>query len=188
MWTSQKARRITSIDPVLVIGAPPSAPVPITIDQQEKKPILFPPDYATVTVGHLKIFDYAVTGDKRWGIERKSIADLIGSFSGQHAAREIRKIEKARAAFDPAWPIIYMIEGAKREIITHNWMKHDKATPQWFISHIFKISLTHGVQFDFCETRQEFALWTYRWLKTRWQNLQKRGLTHETKRVSAGST
>jgi len=160
------------IDPVRVIGEAPASPVPITVDIQEKQPLRFPPQYATVTVATLKTFDYAVTGDDRWGIERKSIADLIQSFT-QHGAREVRKIERARAAFDPDWPILYMVEGRKTEIVTHDWGKHGKATPQWFISHLFAISQQHNVQFDFCETRRELALWMYRWLKSRFQHLEK---------------
>ena len=170
MWASQDQTSI-SIDARRVIGEVPPSPVPVTVDQQEKQPVKFPPEYATVTIAHLKTFDYAVTGDDRWALERKSISDLIQSFT-QNGARELRKIERARAKFDPAWPIIYMIEGRKTELVTHDWSKHGRATPQWFISHLFDISQQHNVQFDFCETRRELALWMFRWLKTRFKSLQ----------------
>ena len=54
----------------------------IIIDTREQRPWVFPA-YAAVRVGTLKQGDYALEGDDRYAIERKSLEDFIGTiFSG----------------------------------------------------------------------------------------------------------
>ena len=54
----------------------------IIIDTREQRPWVFPA-YVAVRVDTLKQGDYALEGDDRYAIERKSLEDFIGTiFSG----------------------------------------------------------------------------------------------------------
>jgi len=175
MFTSRTKTKMrmksTSLDPVSVVGVAPKRPIPITVDCAEKLPLRFHHDYATVTTAHLKTFDYAVTGDDKWAIERKTISDLVGSFVS-NGARERRKIERARKQFDSDWPLLYVIDGMFEDLINYDWYRCPRATSQWFVSNLTDMSQQLGVHFQFCESRQVIMFIIYRWLKTRYKHLQ----------------
>lgn len=154
------------LDPVSVLGAPPKCPVPIRIDTREQHPLRFAPDYAVTVRACVKVFDYAVDGDEGWAVERKSVSDLIGSFTVNKDA-ELRKIEKARATFENGWPLVYVVEGGMRDIMTYEWKRFDRVNSAWFFSTLARLVQLQGVTMIFASDRTESALWIYRLLKSR---------------------
>lgn len=67
----------------------------IVIDNQEKKPWHFPPQFAKTVVRHLKTGDYALDGDDKFAIERKSMDDFTKTVSvgWERFSREIDRME-----------------------------------------------------------------------------------------------
>jgi len=157
------------IHPVELLGVP-SVPLPITVDTREQEPYSFPPEYATVTVATVKYGDYAVTGDDGWAVERKGVGDLISSFVGKG---ELKKLAKMRAAFDPDWPLVYVIDGPKSKVFSWKWERCPRATSQWLFSRLTEVSIEYNVIFDWNDNRRLAAMMCLRWLKTRAKYLQK---------------
>jgi ERCC4-type nuclease len=160
----------TSFSPVEVLGVPPSSPLSIRIDTREQRPLCFDPAYAVTSVATVKVFDYSLDGDSGWAIERKSTEDLIGSFT-VGLPREMNKIEKAKKLFDSGWPLIYVVEGGMKDILTFDWNRFNKVKPQWFFSNLSAAMIEHGVQFLYCEDRMETAIWIYKLLRARFKTL-----------------
>jgi len=158
------------IHPVELLGVPPITPLPVTQDTKEQQPYTFAPEYATVTVQGLKHADYAITGDDLWAVERKGIGDLISSFVGDG---EIKKIIKMRAAFDPDWPLVYVIDGPKSKVFSWKWERCPRATSQWFFSRLTEVAIEYQIIFDWNDNRRLAAMMCLRWLKTRAKCLQK---------------
>jgi len=72
-------------------------PLHITIDTREQRPWAFPPNLARATVGTLRTGDYALAGDTRFAIERKSLDDFLGTIGSgwERFLREIGRMEGA---------------------------------------------------------------------------------------------
>ena len=157
------------IHPIELLGVP-SKPLPVTVDTREQEPYTFPSEYATVTVATVKFGDYAVTGDDGWAVERKGIGDLISSFIGDD---EIRKIIKMRAAFDPDWPLIYIVDSGFHKIFSWKWARCKRATPQWLVSKLTDIEREYDVHFKHYDNRRLAAMVCLRWLKTRAKAIKK---------------
>ena len=157
------------IDPIEMLGVP-TAPLPVTVDTREQEPYTFPPAYASVTVATVKLGDYAITGDESWAVERKGIGDLISSFVGKG---EIKKLEKMRAAFDPDWPLVYVIDGPKSKVFSWKWERCPRATSQWFFSRLTEVAIKYQIIFDWNDNRRLASMMCLRWLKTRAKAIKK---------------
>lgn len=68
----------------------------IVIDTREQRPWSFPPNI-DVEIGTLKTGDYALKGDNRFAVERKSADDFVGTISvGWHRfCRELNRMDEA---------------------------------------------------------------------------------------------
>lgn len=161
----------SDVDPMKVLGAAPASPIPIRIDTREQHPLRFDAAYAVTVTATVKVFDYAVDGDDKWAVERKSVSDLIGSFTVNRVT-EMKKIEKARALFEAGWPLVYVVEGGIGDMLKYNWSRFERVKPQWFFSTLATLMVDHGVCFVFAADRKESALWIYRLLKTRHKHLK----------------
>ncbi len=80
----------------------------IVIDNREQAPWGFPGHLAKVSWGTLNAGDYALAGDKRFAIERKSLDDFLGTISTGWD-RFCREIDRMDAADFPAKVVI--VEG-----------------------------------------------------------------------------
>lgn len=160
------AHSTLALDAEKVLGAPPGAPVPIRIDTREQAPLRFDPAYAVCVRATVHVFDYAVDGDEGWAIERKSVSDLIGSFTVNKAG-ELKKIGKARERFDKGWPLVYVVEGGIADMMQYNWDRFDRVNSAWFFSTLASLMIREGVTLLFSANRVESALWVYRLLKSR---------------------
>ena len=148
------------------VGRPPKIPLEIVYDNREKKPFTFDPQYAIAEEGYMKHFDYKLKGDD-WAIERKSVGDLIQSFTTGRE-RELRKIEKARVAFDPDLPLIYLIEGTVSDIVDYpHWHRFKRIRPPYFLSQLFRLSIDYGFDLLFTTGRPEATMVLYRLLRNR---------------------
>lgn len=69
----------------------------IVIDTREQTPWHIEECYATVTIGTLRIGDYALRGDVGFAVERKSLDDFLGTISSgwERFKREIERASKA---------------------------------------------------------------------------------------------
>lgn len=83
-------------------------PLDIVIDTREQSPWQFPPDLATVTQRTLRQGDYALDGDYSFVIERKSVADFIGTI-GKGWDRLNREIDRMEMA--GCHPLVMIVEG-----------------------------------------------------------------------------
>ena len=90
----------------------------IIIDTREQKPWHFPPEFAATVRGTLQVGDYAIKGDNKFAIERKSIDDFTSTIT-THWARFNRELERMRWAQFVALCII--VETDVKHIIDHEY-------------------------------------------------------------------
>ena len=132
----------------------------------------------------LSTFDYAVHMDGEqtsgksinpyFAIERKSVADFIGSwFNADNARRERAKIKRARAAWGDKLPIIYVIEGDHEEIGAYNYGRFPsgKVTAKVVHAKISDLRFS-GVQVILCRSRHIAEYEIVRLLKRRWRKVR----------------
>ena len=67
----------------------------VVIDTREQRPWAFPPDQVVASVGTLRTGDYALAGDAKFAIERKSLNDFLGTISSgwERFLRELGRME-----------------------------------------------------------------------------------------------
>jgi ERCC4-type nuclease len=137
------------------------------------------------TSAKLDTFDYCVAGDweeweghktkfVRFSIERKSVADFIGSwFSAEGSRRERAKIKRAREAWGDKLPIIYVIEGDHTEIGAYNYSRFPSGRVDAKAVHA-KISDLRfaGVQVILCRNRHVAEYEIVSLLKRRWRKVR----------------
>ena len=82
----------------------------IRVDTREQTPLAFDPERADTVRGTVPVFDYALDGDEaHFAVERKSLADFVGSLIGSAAFdRERGKLVRARAV--GMCPLVYVVE------------------------------------------------------------------------------
>lgn len=74
-----------------------SGRIEIVIDTREQTPWHFDECFASVSIGTLRIGDYALRGDVGFAVERKSLDDFLGTISSGWK-RFTREIDRAKAA------------------------------------------------------------------------------------------
>ena len=149
----------------------------IIIDTREQRPWAFPP-YAVTRVATLKQGDYALEGDERFAIERKSLDDFIGTvFSGWDRFR--RELERmARADFAAKVIIVeadfhqlcFSVAEDGRLIAPEH--RHYNVTPQAVMSRIAELAFM-GVTCLFCRDAGHAAMMAYFLLMKRLEELEK---------------
>lgn len=106
----------------------------VAYDSREQMPVHMFEKHASTNIHYhqaaLGTFDYCVWGDwettegktvrPAFAIERKSVADFIGSwFNAQHRRNELAKIKRAER-WAPM-PVIYVIEGGAEHVATYRY-------------------------------------------------------------------
>lgn len=97
-------------------------PLAIVIDTREQTPWSFPADMATTTRAKLQAGDYALAGDDRFAIERKTLDDFCGTVSTGWA-RFCRELDRMDAAGFVGKPIIVEADLADIYAGRHNHIK-----------------------------------------------------------------
>lgn len=120
----------------------------IVIDTREQRPWAFPSELVDSRRGTLPTGDYALAGDLNFAIERKSVADFLGTVivGWERFCREIERMEYAGF---PAKIII--VEGTFDDVLPlcGYYDAHPKVSPAFVLSRIAKLSLS-GVAVLFC--------------------------------------
>jgi len=132
----------------------------------------------------LYVFDYCVHSDwtetdgklvvPNFAIERKSVADFIGSwFNAENAKREREKIKKARKLWGGSLPIVYVIEGDHEEIGKYNFSRFPSGKVNARAVHA-KISDLRfaNVQVILCRNRHVAEYEIVSLLKRRWRKVR----------------
>lgn len=120
--------------------------IPIIIDTREQTPWAFDPAQVDARIGTLQTGDYAIAGDDRFGIERKSLEDFLGTISSGWD-RFGREIERMAAA---DWVArVMIVEGdyaqccfaeGKGELIPPQH-RHYRLSPQFIERRIAELTL-----------------------------------------------
>lgn len=87
------------------------APV-VVVDTREQKPLAFP--HLQTVQGTLQTGDYGLQGLPNWGIERKSVPDLVNSLTGERK-RFWRELERLRGMQSSGFARLLVI-GTQREL------------------------------------------------------------------------
>ncbi len=134
-------------------------------DTREQRPWVFP-EYVRTRVATLRTGDYALEGDDRFAIERKSLDDFVGTlFSGwDRFVREIGRMEGAGFVarviiIEADYEDLMMREAPGGEIIPPRH-RHPMITPQAMASRIAELTLM-GVTCLFCRDAGHAALQAY---------------------------
>lgn len=136
-----------------VAPTPPSAAKPLIIDTREQDYLAFG---GTATVRtKLEYGDYAFQSDQTVAVERKSLADLIGTLIGGYD-RFVREIERCQ---EVGGYLVVLCETDIHSALAFDQIPkiraHTKVSPQVVFHNIRELSQTYGdaVQFAFCEDR-----------------------------------
>ena len=92
-------------------------PLAIIVDTREQSPFAFPPESATTRRGTLKAGDYALAGDDRFAIERKSLDDFLGTLSSgwDRFQRELDRMQEAGFVAR-----VVVVEGTMQDVLAGN--------------------------------------------------------------------
>jgi hypothetical protein len=112
----------------------------VTVDTREQDPYRYPPEYATVTSTCLKTGDYALTGDN-WTIERKSVADLIGTIISDRLEGQMQRM---REHVGPNELKVLCVDGDKDEFASWRWSRCGRASCAWAFSELYRIAYAYG--------------------------------------------
>lgn len=148
----------------------------ITIDTREQTPWHFDPCLAEVTVGTLRVGDYAITGDTGFAIERKSFDDFLGTIS-KGWARFQREIYRAK---ERGFTLPVVVEGRFEDVLFHldghgdvvpPQHDHFKLTPAFVLKRIGELQQI-GASVFFAECAQYAVAIAYAMLHERWELLK----------------
>ena len=143
----------------------------------------------------LLVGDYCVYGDwtendgkmviPNFSIERKSIADFIGSwFSGANTKRELAKIDKARNLWGNAGkPIVIICDGDYEDIKTYRYDRFPsgRVNAKTVLAKIRDIRYKHNVHVILCPSKVVAEWETMSILKARWKEFMFQHKTRGTK-------
>jgi len=145
----------------------------LTVDTREQKPLEFPSDWVSATRGTVSVFDYALTNDAGYSVERKSLPDFIQSVvMAKSWKRELKKIEKAR---ERLLPIIYILEFSEDAIHSFDYtiFPSGRVTSQMVCRRIAELMFDHGVIVWPAGSRDSAAYWVCVILKRRLESLRQ---------------
>jgi len=145
----------------------------VTVDTREQTPLEFPGDWVSATRGTVSVFDYALTNDAGYSVERKSLPDFIQSVvMAKSWKRELKKIEKAR---ERLLPIIYILEFSEDAIHSFDYtiFPSGRVTSQMVCRRIAELMFDHGVIVWPAGSRNSAAYWVCVILKRRLESLRQ---------------
>ena len=140
----------------------------IIVDSREQCPFAFAGYDAVAVAGSLPTGDYSVAGlESHIAIERKSLADLVGSLTSGRE-RFTRELERGRGmavfavAVECGW--LDLAEGCYRS----------KMTPEAATASILSMSMRYRVPFHFCGSRAAAESVTFNLLRLYLQGVEKK--------------
>lgn len=144
------------------------APLQIAIDTREQAPWHFPEDMAvcrraTVDAGDYALFNEDGTVDNGFAVERKSLADFVGTISTgwERFAREIGRMDAARFPCK-----LIVVEGDDGDIVAGNY-NHPDVMPPFVTSQIVRLQWM-GVHVYMAGNPHRAAQIAWRHLYERW--------------------
>jgi len=145
----------------------------VTVDTREQIPLEFPGEWVSATRGTVSVFDYALTNDSGYSVERKSLPDFIQSVVlSKSWTRELKKIEKAR---ERLLPIIYILEFSEEQIHSFDYSiyRSGRVTPQLVCRRIAELMFDQGVIVWPSGSRMACSYWVCLILKRRLESIRK---------------
>jgi len=137
-------------------------PLRIVIDTREQTAWNFPAELATCRRAKLDAGDYAIDGDTRFAIERKTLDDFVGTISTGWP-RFLRELGRMDAAGFVAKPIIVEADAAAIYAGRHN---HPKVGAGFLLKRISQLMLMNAPVYLAGNTAQAIGL--------AWQMLRER--------------
>jgi ERCC4-type nuclease len=111
----------------------------IVQSDQERKPWIFPPGFASVDVRHLRTGDYTVEGfEESLTIERKSLGDFVSTVI--HDAIRFRKELRRMAAMSVA---CIVVEANLDQLLAHEYQS--EANPKSVLGRAHSFLIDYGI-------------------------------------------
>lgn len=143
----------------------PAEPMRVLVDKAEQTPWVFPSYLVSARRVHLATADYALEGDDRFAIERKSLDDFVGSITDPTRWERLRnEMERMTDAGFVARVIVVegdyddILQGAYNSgmpavlILARMWTLIDDGVCVFFAGDAIKAA---GVAYGLLKTRQE---------------------------------
>lgn len=148
-------------------------PLNVIIDTREQMPWSFPEDKVRAVRGTLSTGDYALEGDDKFAVERKSLDDFLGSISSDWD-RFLKEIERMEQWFARAIVVegdysecCFRIDREGRPVAPdHN---HPLLGPAFVTGRIATLVMCHRVSVLFAGNHEQAAAVGYYLLKRRWE-------------------
>lgn len=144
----------------------------IRVDTREQDALSFREFPVDEVVGTVKVFDYCIEGDTEFAVERKSLADFIGSLSSKRSwQRELNKIRKAR---DLGFRTIqYVVESSFEDLQNEETYKFSsKVRPGFIMKRWRELTFREAVNVTFATNKQESARAVFLLLKSRQEEIK----------------
>jgi len=155
-WQSPRTRKQARPDVRLPTARAAGIPdLEILVDAHERYPYRFPDQQVSLTKQALACGDYAVTLDGRIvaSVERKSLADLVGSVTSgrlRFALTELATLPRAAVVVEERYSAVF---------------KQDRVRPATVADGIAELQVRWPtIPIVFCDTRALAEQWTYRFL------------------------
>lgn len=139
----------------------------IVVDTREQDALDFSPFPVEEVVDTVKVFDYCIEGDTEFAVERKSLADFIGSMGNSKAwQRELNKVRKAREAGFRT--IQYVVEASFEDLQNPDTYRYCKKLKAHFIMKRWReLTFREAVNVTFASNKVESARAVFLLLKSR---------------------
>lgn len=158
----------------------PDSRISVVVDRREQLPLDFSPfSDVTVAPGTLATGDYSLTGfESRWAIERKSIADLVGSLTSGRDRFMREMVRLARYEYGAV-----VVEGQLLELESHTY--RSKASALSILGSVCAVCVRYVPVF-FAGDRHSAAVLVHGLLRRLYLDEQRRlALALESLEVSA---
>jgi len=140
----------------------------IVIDSREQAPFLFSGLDCETVRGSLPTGDYSLVGlESHIAIERKSLADLVGSLTSGRE-RFTRELERGRGMSVFA----VVVESDWANLASGNY--RSRMTPESATASVLALSMRNRVPFHFCSSRLEAEQITFNLLRLYLQSTQQK--------------
>lgn len=143
---------------------PPPPPFKILVDTREQKPLPFPEEIPTVRTT-LKEGDYGISGCPNWVVEKKDLADLIGTLFGHKISADGSKLynldrfcrELNRIREGGYTHVYVVVTNPLSQLLTHRYRSLVK--PEAVTGLIHRLEDEYGLVFEFFESAKVAAAW-----------------------------
>lgn len=155
------------------MGKPKSKPT-IVIDNQEKLPLVFDQSACNVVTGDLWLADYSIIGrETAWAIERKSLADYVGSITAGRD-RFFRELDELRGYEFKR----IIVEADACDVTLMHYRSSVHPNSVWGTT--YKIEVDFGIPVIFCGDHDQSAKWVQGILTRLWSNEQAKEVSSAT--------